>query len=286
MIGGIGYLAITGVSQEPSMIAAGSAFIAGSILPDLDVFLMIFGKRFYLKNHQGLTHSLLLSPLFALLITIPLTYAFGLKFSLFIVFAALSGLCLHALLDIINTFGISLFWPLSGRRYSYDSVFFIDAPAWAITILLYLSLLYFRTTWSLYIYIAVFTLYIVFKLIMHRRVMGGLKCSYAIPGSLNPFEYYILEKKDQAIYTYRYSSASKRRWDPSERHLRMAQSSRLFNDLASVAKSFHITGIQEDHEGTTIIAKDLAVRNFGGKFGRTTLKFNREGELVHETAYI
>jgi membrane-bound metal-dependent hydrolase YbcI (DUF457 family) len=81
LIGGVGYMAITGGSHEPLMVAAGSAFVAGSVLPDLDVFLMVFGKRFYLRHHQGLTHSLMLSPLLALLISLPIAYALGLKLS-------------------------------------------------------------------------------------------------------------------------------------------------------------------------------------------------------------
>ena len=54
-IGGAGFVALGAQQQE----LAGLGFLAGSVFPDLDVVLMAGGKRFYLKHHQGPTHSLL-----------------------------------------------------------------------------------------------------------------------------------------------------------------------------------------------------------------------------------
>lgn len=285
-------MAITGTNQELSGMAAGSAFLAGSVLPDLDVFLMAFGKRFYLKNHQGFTHSLLLSPLLALLITLSLIYLIRLEWNWFIFLVSILGLWLHSFLDVLNTFGISLFWPLSEKRFSYDSVFFIDASAWIMTIIIYIFFLSFDIRSALYIYTSAFTLYILFKLALHKKLMNELKCTYAIPSSFNPFDYYILEKKDGLIKTYSYNAISRkitneRSYDyPMNKFIEMARTSRLFNEMRSITKFFHITDIKEENEGITIVARDLAVRNFGGKFGSTILKFNRKGELVHEMAHI
>ena len=72
LIGGIGFIS----SMEQSSELVGMAFVAGSIFPDLDVVFMLFGKRFYLKQHQSITHSLFLSPLFAMLIIFPLLMSF------------------------------------------------------------------------------------------------------------------------------------------------------------------------------------------------------------------
>jgi hypothetical protein len=127
---------------------------------------------------------------------------------------------------------------------------------------------------------------------MHKRVREELKCAYAIPGSLNPFHYYILEEGDKAVRTYEYNAITKEIEDEhfydhaSERHLKMARRSRVFTDMEAITKHLHITDIDEDGGGTTIKAKDLAVRNFGGRFGATALKFNRQGELIDEVADI
>ena len=56
--------------------------------------------------------------------------------------------------------------------------------------------------------------------------------------------------------------------------------------MALVTRAFHITEVQEDAAGTTIHAADIAVRNFGGKFGKTELRFNPQGKLIYEVADI
>ena len=66
----------------------------------------------------------------------------------------------------------------------------------------------------------------------------------------------------------------------------MAQKSQVYNDITGITKFLRITDISDNEEGTTIIARDLGIRNFGGKFGITTLRFNREGDLISEVADI
>ena len=119
IIGGIGFTALSSGDHE----LAGIGFMAGSVFPDLDVAFMAFGKRVYLKNHQGPTHSLVLSPLFALLIAYLLTIPFG--FEWIVVLATLMGIWIHSLLDYMNTYGICLLWPLNKKKCSLDAVFFI-----------------------------------------------------------------------------------------------------------------------------------------------------------------
>ena len=60
----------------------------------------------------------------------------------------------------------------------------------------------------------------------------------------------------------------------------------MFNDISHITKRLAITEVSEEADGLTINARDLAVRNFGGKFGQVTLKFNANGDLVHEVANI
>ena len=103
LIGGTGFLALSTADQE----LAGMAFVAGSVFPDLDVVFMAFGKRFYPRYHQGPSHSLLLSPLYALIIISPVLMSPGFLWPVYI--AALFGLWLHVILDFTNTFGITLF---------------------------------------------------------------------------------------------------------------------------------------------------------------------------------
>ena len=64
LIGGSGFLIASAVDQP----LAGTAFVMGSVFPDLDVVFIILGKRFYLRNHQAITHLLFLAPVYSLVI--------------------------------------------------------------------------------------------------------------------------------------------------------------------------------------------------------------------------
>jgi membrane-bound metal-dependent hydrolase YbcI (DUF457 family) len=286
LIGGIGFSYLATNNQE----IAGAAFLGASVFPDLDVFFMLLGKRFYLKKHQGPTHSLILSPLFALLLSAPLIYIFG--FDPIVIVAALVGLWLHTFLDFTNTFGISLFWPLSSKRHSCNAIFFIDFYAWVITIAFYVFSQIFKLGAAFYIYISLFTLYVLLRFLLHSYAKLKLHCEFAIPSSINPFTFFILEAAGPSIKTYQYNIINSRiknlkYFDPPPKdYEEMAIKSQVFNDLKSITKFLHITDISEDQGGTTIIARDLGVRNFGGKFGTTTLRFDSKGDLVDEMANI
>ena len=143
-----------------------------------------------------------------------------------------------------------------------------------------------------YIYVGLFGSYILFKVILQRHTLFTLGCKIAVPSSTNPFEFFILEELDDGIKTYQYHLLKKQMKNPEyfdfppKKYKHMARKSSVFNDISRITKFLHITNISEDEQGTTIIARDLGVRNFGGKFGTTTIRFDRQGELVDEVANI
>ncbi len=288
LIGGAGYLA--GASADRPL--AGLAFLAGSVLPDLDVAFMAGGRRFYLKHHQGPTHSLLLAPLYAAAICLPLSSPVELGWSWWCFAGACLGLGLHVALDWTNTFGIGLFWPLSYRRYNLDAVFFIDAGSYALTGLFYLG--YVGLQWRLFafVYPVVLSIYLVIRVALHRRVTAALRPLAAIPSSLHPLEYYILARENGGLCGYLYNV-----WDGQVRQRRefeevdevywsLAEQSRLFQDMRQITRAYRITSVENRDDGVVIHAGDLATRNFGGRFARTVLKFDSNGKLIHEMANI
>ena len=156
-------------AANEELFPLGAAFLLGSVFPDLDVAFMALGKRFYLKNHQALTHSLPLSPLYALLLASPLFLLEGFSWSL--ILAALLGLWLHIALDWSNTFRLAPFAPFSYRRYSLDAIFFIDSVALTLTAGFYL--LYNTVAaepWVSALYGGSFLIYVLLKLGLQRRV--------------------------------------------------------------------------------------------------------------------
>ena len=95
--------------------------------PDLDVVASLFGPVAFLENHRGVTHSLVLLPLWALL------YAFLLAKILreprgwrALYGIAAMSLALHIAGDLITTYGTMILAPFSNWRAQIGTTFIID----------------------------------------------------------------------------------------------------------------------------------------------------------------
>lgn len=115
--------------------------------PDLDFVISLVSDdpMMYLRHHRGVTHSLLLLPLWAALLG-------GIFKSFYreIPFKLLYGLCamaigLHIVGDVITSYGTMIFAPLSNWRASLDTTFIID-PIFTGIIVLGLSLAFWHHT--------------------------------------------------------------------------------------------------------------------------------------------
>lgn len=279
-------IGLIGLNSAESIdyLTEGIFFLAGSILPDLDAFLAIFGKRFYLKNHQSFSHSLILIPIISLIITSLLMGLIDFSWANF--FALSLGMCIHVLLDYTNTYGIRLFYPFNKNRISLDSIFFID------TFLLCLSLTTLLFELNFIYYTIIFLHYIIFKILLHKHVHRKLHADYTIPSAINPFSFYIYKDYTSTIITYEYNILTntiknmKKQQNIDTDYKHLTKQSTIYNDVKKIAKALHITKVTSDVNSTTLIAKDLALRNFGGKFATTTLTFNSDGKLLNETSNI
>src|SRR5262245_17492273 len=108
----------------PRRIAAGFFACAA---PDLDFVVSFIGPVAYLENHRGVTHSLFLLPLWALL------YAWVLAVILreprgwrALYFVTALGLALHIAGDVITTYGTMILAPFSDWRAQIGTTFIID----------------------------------------------------------------------------------------------------------------------------------------------------------------
>ncbi len=286
-MGAIGSVALSAGGHPVS----GMAFLAASVLPDLDVLFMAFGKRAYLKNHQGASHSLLVSPFLAGLVAAPLMLFLWPDWRFFVF--ALLAVWLHILLDVCNTFGVAWLWPLSRRRDCLDAVFFIDLTAWLITATALVTILLTRNPWVSIVYAVLLAGYFVAKAYQQRNGKRLLGCTLAIPSGLYPFELLALDGRGNGVRIYTVNVRSgevrnKRRYKAvPEQYEAMAERSPIYRDMRRITRYLYITEAEECDDGAiVIVAHDLGIRNFGGKFGRTTLRFDREGNLKHEMANI
>lgn len=109
------------------------ALMFGAIFPDADVFrdMLSRNEMLIVTWHRSYTHSLLLLPIFALLLA-ALTQWLARKFqwespsfpALFGVYAI--GILSHILLDLVTTFGTMVWSPLAWSRPAWDLIFIVD----------------------------------------------------------------------------------------------------------------------------------------------------------------
>jgi len=95
-----------------------------AIAPDADYVLHFFSDTLYLEHHRGITHSLLMLPLWSWLIVSLMPNSR----QCYPVLPWLIGAALltHILLDLITSFGTMILAPLSDWRAAFDLVFIID----------------------------------------------------------------------------------------------------------------------------------------------------------------
>src|SRR5215831_12811342 len=109
------------------------ALMLGAIFPDSDVLRDMFShdKLLIVTWHRSITHSLILLPLWALLLAW-ITYAFC-KWrkweapsltALVGIYAV--GILSHILLDLVTTFGTMIWSPLRWSRPAWDMIFIVD----------------------------------------------------------------------------------------------------------------------------------------------------------------
>lgn len=109
------------------------ALMLGAIFPDSDVLRDFFSRNELLMItwHRSITHSLLMLPIFSLLLA-GLTQWIARKFkwdappfaTLTILYGI--GILSHILLDLVTTFGTMVWWPLALSRPAWDLIFIVD----------------------------------------------------------------------------------------------------------------------------------------------------------------
>ncbi len=109
------------------------SLMLGAIFPDSDVFRDIFShdRLLIVTWHRSITHSLILLPIWALLLA-ALTSWFAKRkkwpspsfLALIGIYAV--GILSHILLDLVTTFGTMIWSPLEWSRPAWDMVFIID----------------------------------------------------------------------------------------------------------------------------------------------------------------
>ena len=122
--GALAVRALLGVGAAQSRVWAG---FTAAAFPDIDFALFWLAPQDFLNWHRGLTHSLLLAPLWALLLALAWSRLapgpggwrpyYG---------VCLLGLLVHLLGDLITLYGTQLLAPLSSTPYALEWTFDVD----------------------------------------------------------------------------------------------------------------------------------------------------------------
>ena len=107
--------------QRVSLCAVAAAF------PDSDIVISFFSSFAYLLHHRGATHSLLLMPLWALLLAGLAAWCFR-RPSAWRSYAGVAalGIVAHILGDLITSYGTMIYAPFSDLRVAWGTTFIID----------------------------------------------------------------------------------------------------------------------------------------------------------------
>lgn len=101
-------------------------FLAAAV-PDLDFIMGLFGPVVYLYQHRGVTHSLILLPVWAFLLAHLCARAWRRDRPWHAYFGVIAmGLGIHIAGDWITSFGTMVFAPLSDARVGIGTTFIID----------------------------------------------------------------------------------------------------------------------------------------------------------------
>jgi inner membrane protein len=184
-------------------VAAG---LAAAVFPDVDWVLTLVSPVAYLTGHRGVTHSVVMLPLWAWLLAwafAKLDRARGATWRDYFDVCAL-GIGIHILGDLITSYGTIVFAPLSDARFSLSTTFIIDLWLTGIIVAgLAASALWRRSRVPATIGLALVAGYVGLQAALHSRAVdfgvaharaAGLAATRvgAIPRPVSPFNWMIV----------------------------------------------------------------------------------------------
>jgi inner membrane protein len=173
--------------------------------PDADFVVRFIDPLTYLASHRGITHSIILLPLWALGLAFFFTLILRRRYSwkAFVNVCAL-GIAIHIAGDVITAFGTMIFAPFSIWRAQLSTTFIIDPYFTAIIVAGLMASMRWKTKRApAVIGLAVLTGYVGFQAILHGRAVAVGNAyiaahrlesaqAYAIPQPFSPFNWMVV----------------------------------------------------------------------------------------------
>jgi inner membrane protein len=134
------------------------ATIVGSQIPDIDVISRFWDTEgLYQMWHRGITHSILMVPIWAFILTSFCALIFKVKDYKRLFFISSIAVFIHSTSDLFNAWGTGYFEPLSDARVTFGVIPIVDVVFWLIMLTAFIftrfkkknSYKSFRLAWAL-----------------------------------------------------------------------------------------------------------------------------------------
>jgi len=206
--------------SQRARLAAGAAAAA---FPDIDFALRAIDTLTYLNLHQGVTHSLILLPAWAL----ALAWLFALlsrqrhRWPAFYGIAAM-GLAIHIGGDLVTAYGTQILAPFSAARFSWPLLFVIDPYVTAILIAGLVAARQWPTQRLAPVAFLVLAGYLGLQVVLQQHAIDtgmdfaraqrfDTAASHALPQPLSPFHWLIIVQHGENYYESRVNLAGGQR---------------------------------------------------------------------------
>ncbi|MCG8435996.1 MAG: metal-dependent hydrolase, partial [Gammaproteobacteria bacterium] len=169
----IGIASGTGAKDAEKLSLKKRAAIGGfaAAFPDSDFVISLFADHFtYLNLHRGVTHSVLLLPLWAVALGFLIAFMFRMK-NRFPDVALVAGLGIgvHIVGDIVTSYGTKIFAPFSDLAVSFPITFIIDLVFTALMVSGLIVALARRSAWPANIALFALLAYFGLQALMHMQ---------------------------------------------------------------------------------------------------------------------
>jgi len=202
-------------SPSAGALSMGQRTVAGFLaaaFPDADIVFRLFDPLAYLNMHRGITHSVLLLPLWALLLAAVLALLFrGRRHWRAFVGVCALGLGTHIAGDVITAYGTMILAPFSELRVALPTTFIIDPYFSAILLLGLIASLAWRPRRAAGVSLALLVGYVVTQGMLHRQAVAvgetyarseNLRGAtvQALPQPLSPFNWKVIVSHGEDYY--------------------------------------------------------------------------------------
>jgi len=185
--------------------------VGASQIPDIDVISKLWDTEgLYQMWHRGITHSIFLTPIWALLFYIICRYLLKVS-NRKIYFLGLLAVVIHNTSDLFNAWGTGYLEPFSSIRITFGTVPIIDFTVWIILLITWLFVKWKKKSLNRPIYpyyrvaLCLIAVHFTVQTIQGYLVAKPFYEQYdqvALSASFIPWDYQVIAKKDGVVDIY------------------------------------------------------------------------------------